>query len=116
GIDADARRDDPSYRGIGFEPITHAGGDARARLRQRLAEAEQALRLAARARGEERLTVPGRVEGPRGGRDGGRTPTGVLVDLLPGLLEGLEWSQAVTVLTSLDLDMREAAPTPAEVA
>ncbi|CAN5129783.1 hypothetical protein BH20ACT9_BH20ACT9_03470 [soil metagenome] len=115
GIRVDARRDDPSYAGLGFEPITHSGGDARGRLRQRLAEAEQALQLAARASAEGRLTEPGRVEGPRGVHVGGRTPTGVLVDLLPGLLEGLEWGQAVTAVTSLDLDMQEAAPTPAEV-
>ncbi|MBW3601133.1 MAG: hypothetical protein KY434_00330, partial [Actinobacteria bacterium] len=112
--EADARRDDPSYAGLGFETVTHSGGDARARLDQRLAEADQALRLAARARARGRLTEPDRVEGPRGGRVGDRTPSGVLVDLLPGLLEGLEWGQAVTTITSLDLDMREAAPTPAE--
>lgn len=114
GIRVDARRDDPSYAGLGFELITHSGGDARGRLDQRLAEAEQALRLAARARVEGRLTEPGRVEGPRGARFEGRTPTGALVDLLPALLEGLEWGQAVTAVTSLDLDMQEAAPTPAE--
>ena len=49
GVGQDERATDPAYVGLGFEPIVHDGGDARARIAQRLAEACQALQLAGRA-------------------------------------------------------------------
>lgn len=105
----DARSDDPAYEGLGFEPVVHPEGDARARLRQRLAEASQALALAERA--GARIRQPSfPLEGPRGTlRPGASMPSAALVALLPELLAGSEWGDAVTTVASLDLDVEEAA-------
>jgi hypothetical protein len=104
----DLRADDPDYRALGFEPIVQQEGDASARWRQRIQEAAQSLDLAARADG--RRTEPtGRVESPRGRLDSGSGPATRLVPLVPDLLQGLEWGDAVTTLVSLDLDLEEAA-------
>jgi Ni,Fe-hydrogenase III large subunit len=114
GLADDARLADPAYSALGFEPVVFTEGDAAARWRQRLAEAAQSLDLAARA--GDRHTTPGEwVESPRGrlGRPG--APAARLLPLLPGLLKGLEWGDAVTTLVSLDLDLEEAglvAPVP----
>ncbi|MDP8954464.1 MAG: hypothetical protein M3N37_06020 [Actinomycetota bacterium] len=109
GVAIDARTDDPAYACLDFEPVVHHGGDARARLRQRVAEAAQALALAERA--GDALRSPGPpVEGPRGPLAPGRTmPSSSLIDLLPTLLDGQEWGDAVTTVASLDLDLEEAA-------
>lgn len=117
GLAEDARQGDPAYVALGFTPVVQSGGDARARWRQRIAEAVQSLELAARA-GDRRTGGPGvAIEGPRGPLFGtaGReavpaTPSVVLLALLPDLLRGQEWGDAVTTVISLDLDMREAAP------
>lgn len=107
GLLEDARAENPAYRSLGFEPVVHAGGDARARWRQRLAEAAQALDLAARAGG--RHTEPtGLVESPRGQLDVESAPTARALSLVPALLAGLEWGDAITAIVSLDLDMHEA--------
>lgn len=109
GVAIDARTDDPAYAGLDFEPVVHHGGDARARLRQRVAEAAQALALAERAGDAVRSPGPP-VEGPRGPLAPGRTmPSSSLIDLLPTLLDGQEWGDAVTTVASLDLDLEEAA-------
>ncbi|MBW3548937.1 MAG: hypothetical protein KY452_12515, partial [Actinobacteria bacterium] len=112
GSTADARADDEAYRDLGFEPVTGSGGDARARLRQRVAEAVQALQLAERA-GDRQRAPGGAVEGPRGtlpaGGGGETTPSAALLDRLPDLLAGQEWGDAVTTVVSLDLDLEEAA-------
>ncbi|MBW3646017.1 MAG: hypothetical protein KY441_11000, partial [Actinobacteria bacterium] len=111
GSDADARTGDEAYRDLGFEPVTGAGGDARARLRQRVAEAVQALELAERA-GDRRREPGGAVEGPRGtlpAGEGESTPSAALLDRLPDVLAGQEWGDAVTTVVSLDLDLEEAA-------
>ena len=112
GSTADARADDEAYRDLGFEPVMGSGGDARARMRQRVAEAVQALHLAARA-GDGQRAPGGAVEGPRGtlpGAGGGETtPSSALLDRLPDLLAGQEWGDAVTTVVSLDLDLEEAA-------
>ncbi len=108
GLAEDARLDDPAYRELGFEPVVHRGGDAAARWRQRLAEAAQALDLAARA-GARRTGPVGRVESPRGRLEPSSAPTARLLPLVPGLLPGLEWGDAVATLASLDLDLEEAA-------
>lgn len=102
GVAQDARSDDPAYLALGFEPVTHERGDAAARWRQRLAEARQGLELAGRA-GDVR--VAGRPEPPHG------TPQAQqqLLDLLAGLVVGQEWSDAIAVLVSLDLDLELAA-------
>ena len=109
GIGDDARTDDPAYRALGFEPVVHDGGDARARMHQRLGEAVQALELAGRA--GEALRAPGpALEGPRGPLGTGRRmPASALIELVPAALTGVEWGDAVTTVVSLDLDMEEAA-------
>jgi hypothetical protein len=108
GIVEDARVDDPAYRELGFAPITHVVGDAAARWSQRLAEVEQALVLADHA-GDRRTGGIGVVESPRGRLEADDSPTDRLLPLLPEILAGLEWGDAVTTLNSLDLDLREAA-------
>ena len=109
GLAVDARLHDPAYQGLGFSPVVHGAGDARDRLRQRLAEAVQALELAERAGSQLRRPGPP-LEGHRGplGR-GNPQPSVALLGLLPRLLAGQEWSDAMTVVASLDLDLEEAA-------
>jgi hypothetical protein len=115
GLETDARTNDPAYADLEFEPVVHAPGDARARLRQRVAEATQALALAERAGDRER--APGwPVEGPRGALVPGQAlPSAALVALVPELVDGMEWGDAVATIASLDLDLEEAAFTPARV-
>lgn len=106
GLAEDARLDDPAYGQLGFEPVLHPEGDARARWRQRLMEAIQSLDLAARA-GDRTTGSVAVVEAPRGRlrADGG--PMASLVAIVPGLLQGMEWGDAVTTIVSLDLELRE---------
>ena len=107
GLAEDVRAEDEVYRDLGFEPIVQTGGDAAARWRQRLAEASQSLALAARA--GDRLTAPGGVvESPHGRLERTTSPADRLLPLLPGLLQDMEWGDAVTTLVSLDLDLEEA--------
>lgn len=108
GLVEDARMDDPAYRDLGFEPIVQAAGDSAARWRQRLDEAAQSLELALRA-GDRRTTQTGAVECPRGRLEAAGAPATRLLPLLPHLIEGMEWGDAVTTLVSLDLDLDEAA-------
>ncbi|MBI2765019.1 MAG: hypothetical protein HYX53_03815 [Chloroflexi bacterium] len=107
GLPEDERTHDPAYSGLGFEPIVQRDGDAAARWRQRLGEAAQSLELAARA-GDRRTVPTGSVESPRGRLDGEGNATARFLHLLPGVLQGLEWGDAVTTLVSLDLDFEEA--------
>ena len=111
GVTHDARAEDPAYRALGFEPLMQGEGDARARWRQRIVEAAQALELAERA-GERRTTVLGAVESPWGRITPASSPMPALVALLPALLVGQEWGDAVTTIVSLDLDLEEAARAP----
>lgn len=46
GVGTDARSGDAAYRSLGLEPAVREGGDALARLRVRLAEIEDSLRIA----------------------------------------------------------------------
>lgn len=116
GLAEDARLADPAYGALGFEPVVARGGqlgDARARWRQRIAEAAQSLDLAARA-GDRHAGVDGlAIEGPRGrvrrGVSDAGGPSGACVALLPALLRDHEWADAVTTVVSLDIDVREAA-------
>ncbi len=116
-VAVDARTDDDAYRRLGFEPITHAAGDAWARFGQRLGEAGQAVALAGRSRASVRS--PGAaVEGPRGpvGKAGHRGVTSAwLAAVLPALLTGSEWGDAMTAVVSLDLDLEEIAGADAAV-
>lgn len=113
GLVDDHRADDPAYRALGFEPVVPTGahgpaGDARARWDQRLAEVAQALDLAARA-GDRRSEPAGRVESPRGRLEVGSGATARVLPLVPQLVAGLEWGDAIVAVTSLDLDLEEAA-------
>jgi hypothetical protein len=106
GLLEDVRLEDPSYRALGFEPLTHGRGDAAARMELRLHEAAQSLELAARA-GDRHTRPAGRVESPRGRLDESGSPTERLLPLLPELLSEVEWGDVVTTLVSLDLDLEE---------
>jgi len=108
GYEVDARLQDPGYRELEFTPVVQHEGDARARWRQRIAEAVQGVELAARA-GDRHTGSLDQVEGPRGvlGPFGSSWET--LVGELPTILEGQEWGDAITTLVSLDLDM-EGSP------
>ena len=111
GVAEDARTGDERYRALGFEPITHADCDARARWRQRLTEAEQSVTLAGRAND---AMVDGSglggIESPRGFLTPTTSPLEGLLALVPQLLAGSEWGDAVTTIVSLDLDLRDVAP------
>lgn len=107
GLAEDARLEDPVYRDLGFEPIVVGGNDAPARWRVRLAEAARSLDLAALA-GDRETSLVGRVESPRGRLEAGDPPSGRALRLVPQLLPGLEWSDALGTLVSLDLDLEEA--------
>ncbi|WP_219942169.1 hypothetical protein [Iamia sp. SCSIO 61187] len=106
GVEQDERSADPAYDGLGFEPIIHEGSDARARIAQRLAEAHQALQLAGRA-GDRQHDPEAPLESPRGRLTAGDPPAQRVLPLLPSLLEGMEWGDAVSTVVSLDLDTDE---------
>ena len=108
GVAEDARAEDTAYRALGFEPIVQSEGDARARWQQRIEEAAQALELAARA-GEAVSGGRGLVEAPGGRLHADSAPTARLLPLLPQLLVGREWGEAITTLVSLDLDLEDEA-------
>ncbi len=105
GVADDRRREEQAYRDLGFEPVTHSGGDAWARFSQRAAEAVQALDLAGRA-GDTRAFGNGEVEAPDGlHRMGEPDPANRLVSILETVLIGSEWGDLVTTIQSLDIDM-----------
>lgn len=116
GVMDDARSEEPAYRALGFKPVvsaeslTQGGGDACARWRQRLAEARQSIELAQSA-GDTCAWGRGFVEGPRGRATAAHAPESKLYAILPEILQGLEWGEAVTTIVSLDLgeggDVRE---------
>lgn len=108
GLGEDARSEDPAYLALGFEPMVTTGGDVLARWRQRLVETEQSVDLVARA-GADALTTPtGEVESPRGRIRLGDAPFDRLRHLVPEMLAGSEWGDAVSAIISLDLDPEEA--------
>lgn len=88
-------------------PARRAGGDVTARLRQWLAETEQALTEVASGLGGERAR-----EGPRG-ELGDDPPSRGLLDALPHLLAGTELAAARLIVASLDPDLDEL-PEPAD--
>ncbi len=99
----DARSSDPGYLRLGFQPITGEGGDVRARLFQWVAEIEQSLALSAAAHEQGLHTATqDQVETPRGAMTDRHRPTDCS-HLLKDLLPGLEWSQALLLIASLDL-------------
>lgn len=103
GVGLDARAEDPAYTLLGFKTVTQEAGDARARWRQRLAEAEQALTIAARA-GDRRREPGPPVEWPRAFVDDRGDPRrDALKAIVPDLLTGAEWGDALATIVSLDL-------------
>ena len=108
GDDRDERSLDPAYRLLGFEPVVLDEGDALARWRLRVTEARQSMLLAKRA-GASESTPSGVIESPRGLLVAGASPSAGLVALLPELLVGMEWGDAVTTVVSLDIDVTESA-------
>ncbi|WP_111748495.1 hypothetical protein [Salinisphaera orenii] len=95
----DARVEQTAYADAGFEPVIQQAGDARARVAQWLAEAEQAEGLA-RAAGEATLQAdalePPWPEPPAGAGCSADVPD--LAQHLPGL----EWGEALMLLASFD--------------
>ncbi len=115
GSARDAREEDPAYIALGFESVVQPDGDARARWRQRVDEALQSLQLAGQA--GERLSTPvGKIESPRGTLTDAVSPAAELLDLVPALVTGMEWGDAMTTIVSLDLDLEEAAGRPVPAA
>lgn len=116
GASADERSADPAYAALGFRPIVLDGAGPSAVWRARLAEAAASLDLAGRA-GDARTSVTGSVESPRGRLAAGDPPTARALGMLPSLIEGLEWGDALATIASLDLDLDElAAASPAAAA
>ena len=97
GVPEDAREADAAYAHLGFRPVTQAGGDARARLRQRVAEIRQSLRLVEQADGRMREPGP-QVEDPR-------LPAATVSEIVEEVLLGMEWGDAVTTIDSFDIVM-----------
>jgi hypothetical protein len=110
GEPVDARARLASYRAYGFHPLTQYGGDARARVRQWLDEACQALALATRAQAAPPEVFPEGLEAPWGELPaGGDQPR--LKLCLADLLRGLEWSEAMLLIASFDVAaLRRMAP------
>ena len=101
GIPRDARANSPVYATLGFQPIVHANGDNCDRWRQRLAEAAQAIELAARA--GTAVIEPGETIEPAA-----PPPPADFGDQLAALLIGTEWGDAVATIASLDPDVNAA--------
>jgi hypothetical protein len=106
GLARDLRSLSDSYPG--FEPcvLEDAVGDVRSRWRQWLAEAEQALRVAATSDAVLE-PVDGQHDGPRGRIATGpaaHSASGALRSLLPGALVGEDLGIARLVVASLDPD------------
>lgn len=115
GIPEDVRTEDASYRALGFVPLTIDRNDAIGRWRVRIEETVRSLDLAARA-GDLMTSVVGRVESPRGRLTSGDSPTERAMAVVPELLAGLGWGDAIAALVSLDLDLEEAATTASQAA
>ncbi|MFP5342558.1 MAG: hypothetical protein ACLGIJ_06510 [Candidatus Limnocylindria bacterium] len=108
GIAEDVRVEDAGYRALGFTPyLTDAGGPPGWWL-MRTEEAARSLDLASEA-GDRMTTLVGRVESPRGRLEPGDSPTARALALLPELLAGLEWGDAMATLVGLGLDLDEMA-------
>lgn len=108
GLAEDVRIEDAGYRALGFGPLVIDRNDPVGRWQVRLEEAARSLELAARA-GGRMTSLVGRVESPRGRLELGDGPTDRALLLVPELLSGLEWGDAVATLISLDLDLEESS-------
>ncbi|MGK7295749.1 MAG: hypothetical protein ACNS61_07985 [Candidatus Wenzhouxiangella sp. M2_3B_020] len=98
----DARAEDPAYRSLDFEVLTQQRGDCAARWQQWFDEANQSLALAGSAEKQDAMAAPaGTVETPLGPLTEDRKPADCS-EILEELLIGLEWSEAVAVMASLE--------------
>ncbi|WP_326799507.1 hypothetical protein OG946_32465 [Streptomyces sp. NBC_01808] len=86
-------------------PALAADGDAYDRL---LTWLDEAARCAAGVDDDRPLALYG-LEGPRGRLDGPRPPSQALLDVLPDLLRGAEFTSARVIVASLDPDLDEVA-------
>jgi hypothetical protein len=103
GYPGDARQNDPAYAALGFKPVTQGGGTCVARWKQWIEEADQALKLAEAAARSQTMSSPsGLVESPLGPLTKS-SPLPDCSDLIDSLVVGLEWSEAIAVLSSFDL-------------
>lgn len=107
GVEEDARLDDAAYLRLGFAPITQSAGDCLDRLLQMLDESEQALQLASKAGSGS--TSGNVIEGPHGTAGSGSSPA--LLGLIEEHVPGLEWSDAVTFIASLGVDLQDIGAT-----
>lgn len=107
GLAEDVRLEDPGYRALGFAPFVMDQSDPAGSWHVRIEESARALELAAHA-GERTTTPIGRVESPRGRLEPGDSPTSRVLRLVPEILPGLGWGDAIATLISLDLDLDEA--------
>lgn len=97
GEGVDNRAEQTAYRETGFEPIIQQAGDARARVAQWLAEAEQAVTLA-QAAGDGRI----QTDAPeRPWAEPSVDAPASAIDLTERLV-GLEWGEALMLLASFD--------------
>ncbi|MFI0009491.1 hypothetical protein ACUN3E_28665 [Streptomyces sp. Ju416(a)] len=87
-------------------PALVAGGDAYCRLLVWLDEIERA----ATACGDTRVLDATELNGPRGRLDGPVPPSQALLDVLSGLLGGVEFAGARIIVASLDPDLDELVP------
>ena len=108
GLTEDVRLDDEGYRALGFAPYATDADGPSGWWQVRLEEAARSLDLAGRAAGRS-TTIVGRVESPRGRLAPDDSPTQRALALIPDLLIGLEWGDAIATLVGLDLDLDEAA-------
>lgn len=103
GIAVDVRQLDRNYQRLSFKLTCNHGGNCHARWHQWFDEIEQALDLAGRARDKNMFTADvGLVETPRGPMQRNSAPddgSARLEELLPGL----EWSEAMATIASLDV-------------
>ncbi|ENO16475.2 hypothetical protein J057_02155 [Marinobacter nanhaiticus D15-8W] len=114
GANTDSRSQDPAYTSLGFQPVVQHSGTCGARWKQWLDEADQALKLALSAHKNEALSSPSHiVESPLGPLTKSDPPVDCS-DLLPSLLVGLEWSEAMSVIASLDLAAVDEGAAPNE--
>jgi NADH:ubiquinone oxidoreductase subunit D len=130
GLELDARLGDPVYRSLAFEPVLRREGDALARLMVRLEEIRASLALLAAVESPGRPAAPivsskaprASVETPRGTARLGlvqdassvaevalETPSRRALELIERVAVGLELSDALVAIASLDISPWEAA-------
>lgn len=118
GIGEDLRTQQAAYRQLGFAPVVGTRGDVAGRWRQRLAEVDQSLQIAARAEPLGLVSEPGAVEAPEGPRQAdGSGDHEQVGDRLAHVLADRDWDDFMATIVSLDLRFDvERAGRPLEAA